>query len=173
LDAEDGPGHVTGGGGEDFVAGIGEHVVLLGVVDHEIIEPGEHRMVAIGNFHQVIHAPVRRMGDELATRQQVVIPFGAEGVAHPAMPAGEADPGRDGCAEPLHRLGFVRRTERGPVVDDQVLLRHQRLIQVGVEGVRAGHREAVVFEESGKEITGLFRLMAIPPATDDQGIAHR
>ena len=93
---------------------VDEHVVLLGV-HPEVGEAFRDRIVALRDVHGVVD-DAARVGRPRAAHHELVLGVVAEGVAQPAVPAGQAHAAADGVEQPLLLLGRDRahRARPGP-----------------------------------------------------------
>ena len=157
-----------GRGGQHLVARVHVHVVLLGL-HGEVLQAFDDRVVVLRDVDRVVDDAVG-VGDPLAADHELVVAVIAEGVAHAAVPASDADAARDGRQQAAALL--LGDLAHGPAGHDQAEAVHEGLVEVGVEG--GGHRdlEAFLLEEIAHDLGRFLGGVAVPAAADDQRTFH-
>jgi len=114
----------------------------------EAVDPGHYRIAGARDVHPIVDHTAG-MGDPLVATHELVFRGVAEGVAHTAVAAGDADAGlADGGAEGL--LLVLRELAGGPDGDDEVELAQRGLVVERVERVAEGDVEPVAREDAAE-----------------------
>jgi hypothetical protein len=150
--------------GEDFVARVHVHVVLLGI-HFEIRDSHHDRIARVRDVDRVID-DVARMRDPLPTDHELILGVVAKSVRHAARPACITCASFDRLEQPF----FLFRGDGAHGVDlhDQILCSHKVMIEVRLE--RVGNCDLIPFVLEGgcEQIHALLGFVPVPAAPDEQ-----
>ncbi len=145
------------------------HVVLLGT-HGEVRQAPCYRVLAIDDVDLVIDHPAR-VHDPLPPHHELVVHIVAEGIPHPAVPAGQAHPASDRFEQPGFLL--LRDAPHRPDGHDHAQRAQVVFLEVDVERVRNPDLKPIGLQMRREDLHTLLRLVAVPPAPNHQGLLHQ
>ncbi len=138
------------------------HVVLLGL-HPEIAEPRDNRIVGLDNVHSVLD-DASGVLHPLTADHELVAGVVAEGIAHPAVPSGDADAALDRIQQP--RLLLAGDASHRPDRHDKAQGLHLGFVKVNVHRVGDFHLEPLSCNTGAKTSTHCFgSCPSQPPQT--------
>jgi hypothetical protein len=153
---------------QHLVARVDVQVVLLGA-HHEVLQPRHDRIVRSLDGDEVID-DVPGMRHELTAHHELVGRAAAEGVAHAAMPAGEADAALDRPDQAP--LLFLRELPHRPHRHDQIEFGQRVLVGENRERVRPQDLVAGGLEVACGDLGERRGLVSLPAAMENQCSFH-
>ena len=138
-------------GRQHFVAGVGVHIVLLGV-HSEIVEPSDDGVVR-DNMDGVVDNIIG-MCHPLAANHELVVNIVAEGITHATVPTSDTDTRGNRVEQTLFLVALNSAIR--PRRHDQILRQHQILILVSIEIFGDRHLVAFALEHRRKNINAFF-----------------
>jgi len=144
------------------------HVVLFRV-HPKVFKPAGNGIVSVDDVDRIID-DAARMRHPLAAYHKMIACIVAKRVRLSAVPPAKSHPAGNGVEQPLFL--FSRDRTHGYGLDDQIVLGHTILIQIGVECIALCNFVPFFFEKGNKDILGLFGFVTGPSAPDKQCFFH-
>ena len=145
------------------------HVVML-AAHREVFQALHNGAGAAADVHGVINAVAAGVADPLAAGDELPFRILAEGVAHTAVAARQANAGAHRLADVHHVL--VLDLAHGPAGHNEVQAHQHIKIGQHVQRVADGAFVVVFFQQTGETLGGELGLVAVPAALEDQCFFH-